>query len=145
MTIMAAWADFHPGTERERETHEVTLSTRSDVQELVDRLARPDTSEAVLTHSARPLRTNEFTGESGSDHHVVVGVFKGFGYVEYTDPDHVSQIVGEPSSPEWHTTMSDHFLAGTGVSLATLVDLIEEFRTTSVRPTIVRWRDGLGG
>jgi hypothetical protein len=145
MTIMATWTDFVPGTEWERATHEVELASRADVREFVDLVARPNTSEAVLMHTARPLRTNEFTGEVGSDHHVVVGFFKGFGYVEYTDIDQVSRIVGDLSSPEWRTTVSDHFPPGTGVSPATLIALIDEFRVTAARPTIVQWRHASAG
>ncbi|WP_447003660.1 Imm1 family immunity protein [Saccharothrix isguenensis] len=145
MTIMATWTDFVPGTEREHATHEVELATRADVREFVDLLTRPNTSEAVLMHTGRPLRQHESTGELGSDHHVVVGFFKGFGYVEYTDRDRVSQLVGDSSSPEWRTTMSDHFPAGTGISPAAMVDLIDQFRATSTRPTIVQWRDAPAG
>lgn len=145
MTIMATWTDFVPGTERERATHEVELASRADVREFVDLLARPDTSEAVLMHTGRPLLTNGFTGEVGSDHHVVVGFFQGFGYVEFTDSDQVSRIVGEPSSPAWYTTAGDHFLPGASVAPATLIDLIDQFRATATRPAIVQWRPTSAG
>ncbi|MFC6092442.1 Imm1 family immunity protein [Saccharothrix lopnurensis] len=145
MTVQVRWTDLEPGTIRHAEVHEVVLTARSDVEELVARLARPDTSEALLVHSARPLKTSSLTGGSAPDHRVVVAVgSSGFGYVEYLGPGGVDQLVGDPGSPEWHTTTGGHFPAGAGVDLATLVEVVEEFRVTAARPASVGWRDALG-
>jgi hypothetical protein len=145
MTIEAIWAEFEPGTFNEREVHRDRLATRADIEALVHRLGRPDTSEAQLIHSARPLETDSITGGTTLDHQVIVVVRAGFGYMEYAGEDHFCQSVGDPASPEYHTTTSNYFYPGTGVPLATLVDLIEEFRATAARPTIVQWPDALGG
>ncbi|WP_367136707.1 Imm1 family immunity protein [Saccharothrix sp. HUAS TT1] len=145
MTVEAIWSDLEPGTVLSKDLHEQVLATRPDVQVFVQRLALPDTSEAQLIHSARPLETDSVTGRTIPDHQVIVAVCDGFGYIEYAGEDDFVQSVGSPDSPGWTTTASNYFHPGTGVPLTTLVDLIDEFRTTAARPTSVRWRDVLGG
>ncbi|MFE2751758.1 Imm1 family immunity protein [Actinosynnema sp. NPDC059335] len=144
MKIEARWADLEPGTVLKKQFHEEILGGRAEVELFVQRLARPDTGEAYLLHPDRPRRTSSFDGRSVPDHKVVVAVRDAFGYMEFSDDDHFCQSLGSPESPGWTTTASDYFHPGTGVSLSTLVDLIDEFRTTAARPTAVRWRDALG-
>jgi hypothetical protein len=145
MKIEASWADLEPGTVLKRQFHEEMLSTRSEVEAFVHRLGEPDTGEGLLLHTTRPWRTSSLDGRSVPDHQVIVAVCDGFGYMEFSDDDHFCQCVGAPESPGWTTTTSNYFYPGTGVPLATLVDLIDEFRATAARPTIVQWRDALGG
>ncbi|MGW4112242.1 hypothetical protein ACWEFJ_15310 [Actinosynnema sp. NPDC004786] len=116
MTIEAIWADFVPGTLDEREVHKDRLATRADIEGLVHRLGRPDTSEAQLIHSSRPVEVDSITGQTVPDHQVIVVVRGGFGYVEYAGEDEFCQSVGDPASPEHHTSTSGYFHPGTGVS-----------------------------
>jgi hypothetical protein len=141
MTITARWAELEPGTVIGRADHEMTVATPEDARALVGRLARPHTSEAHLTHRGRPTRPSPLLGDLRPDHKVVIAVWQGYGYMEYIDPTHWSQLVGEPATPEWHTTTSEHFGAGSGVRLDTLVDAVTEFLTTGQRPTTVAWRE----
>lgn len=144
MTITATWADLEPGTVVDREVHEAIVSTPGDVRKLVDALARPNTSEARLVHTARPQEYDEISGQLEYDNQVIVGTWGQFGYIEFFDPGHWSQPVGDPASPEWHTTTSGHFHAGTGIPVETLVEAVTEFLRTARRPTCVRWRE-IGG
>jgi len=141
MTIIARWAELEPGTVIGRADHEMIVATHQDVRTLVDQLAHPHTSEAHLIHQNRPTRPSPLLGDLMPDHKVVIAVWRGYGYMEYTDPTHWSQLVGQPASPEWHTTTSEHFGAGSGVWLDTLIDAVTELLNTGQRPTIVTWRE----
>jgi hypothetical protein len=141
MTINADWADLEPGTVIDREVHETILASPDDVQKLVDALTKPHTSEAHLVHAGRPKRYNKILNRLENDNQVFLAVTGGFGYMEYFDPNHWSQFVGDPASPEWHTTSSGYFYPGTGVSLDTLVKAVSEFLVTAERPTCVQWRE----
>jgi hypothetical protein len=142
MTIDAYWADFEPpDTIIERESHESVLTTPDDVRVLVNALARPNTSEALLVHRGRPMEFNKFLGRTEIDHQVIIVVWRGYGYMEYSDPMHYSQFEGDPNSPEFHTSTSGYFYPGTGVSLDTLVGAVSEFVATGERPVCVQWRE----
>jgi hypothetical protein len=141
VTINADWADLEPGSVITRQVHRTVLVTPDDVRKLVETLAKPHTSEAHLVHTGRPKRYNTIFDEFEDDNQVFLGVVDSFGYMEYFDPDHWSQMIGDPASPEWHTTTSGYFHPGTGVSLDTLVKAVSEFLTTAERPTCVPWRE----
>jgi Immunity protein Imm1 len=141
MTIITYWADFEPGTIIERISHETVLATPDDVQTLIDGLARPSTSEASLVHTKRPKEHNKLFDTMENDHQVIIAVWRGHGYMEYSDPKYYSQFAGDPASPEWHTSSSGYFYPGTGVSLDTLVKAVSEFLVTAERPTCVQWRE----
>ncbi|GDY33770.1 Imm1 family immunity protein [Gandjariella thermophila] len=141
MTITARWADLRPGTVTAQAEHEMTLSTSEDIRGLVERLSAAHTSEAHLVHHDRPRKVSAFGGDSRPDHHVVVGVWQGFGYIEYTDPEHWSQPIGDPNSPEWHTSTGEHFRAGSGIPITDLVNALSEFLTNPQRPACLTWRE----
>jgi hypothetical protein len=141
MTIDADWADLEPGTVIDRQVHQAVLASPDDVRRLVDALAQPNTSEAHLVHAGRPKRYNKILGRFEADNRVFLAVANGFGYMEFFDPEHWSQLAGDPTSPEWHTTSSGYFHPGTGVSLDTLVDAVSEFLATGERPVGMQWRE----
>jgi hypothetical protein len=145
MTITARWADLEPGSTAVREHHETLLSSAADVRALMDRLSEPNTSEAHLVHNDRPQRFNELFGQHEVDHQVVVGVWRGFGYLEFIGPGHHAQLAGDPASPEWHTSASDHFPMGSGVAVDDLVAAVAEFLVTRELPTCVAWREWESG
>jgi hypothetical protein len=141
MTITARWADLEAASTAVRKNHEVRLSSAADVRTLIDRLSEPDTSEAHLLHNDRPEQFNELFGQYEVDHQVVIGVWRGFGYMEFIGPAHYAQLAGDPASPEWHTSASDHFRTGSGVAVEHLVAAVAEFLVTRELPTCVAWRE----
>jgi hypothetical protein len=141
VSITANWSDLEPGTMTDQESHETTLASHDDVRNLLNTLARPNTSEAYLVHEGRPTRYNPALAATEIDHGVVIAVRHGFGYMEYADPDRFSQLVGNPAAPGWHTTESGYFRPGTGVPVETLIEAVTEFLLTAQRPTCVRWRE----
>jgi hypothetical protein len=141
MTITARWADLAPGDTRPTDHHVAVVSSPDDDHALVDRLTKPNTSEAHLVHNDRPTEFNELFGEDEPDHQVVIGVWRGFGYMEFIDSGHYAQLTGDPTSPEWHTTSSDHFRRGSGVPPDTLAAAIIEFLTTRDIPICVTWTE----
>jgi hypothetical protein len=62
-------------------------------------------------------------------------------FLEYTDPHHWCQPIGDPSSPEWHTGTGEHFRAGSGISPVELVNALSEFLTKPGRPACLTWRE----
>ncbi|WP_447004275.1 Imm1 family immunity protein [Saccharothrix isguenensis] len=121
----------------------ITVETPEQVDAMVDQLAMDTAEAAKIVHDARPLSPSAWTGEVGPDHQLWAGVWKGYGYLMYVDPDHeLCQPVGDPDSPVFHSD-SDEFEAGTGIPVETFTRALKEFLATAERPTCVEWRDVL--
>lgn len=118
---------------------QMTVTTPDDVDALVGELAKETSEAAKIEHSDRPPTT--FLGTTGPDHLLGAGIWKGYGYLEYADPDHeLCQPVGDPDSPAYHSD-SDEYEAGTGIPIETFTEALKEFLATAQRPTCVRWRE----
>lgn len=141
MTITARWADLEPGTTTTRENREMVLTTSRDVCTLIDQLGKVHTSEAHLAHANRPKRFNEWLGTDELDHQVVIDIWRDFGYMEFIDSDHNVQLIGDPTSPERHTSSSGYFYPGSGVGRDLMATVVSEFLSTGQLPNSVAWRE----
>ncbi|SDQ22531.1 Imm1 family immunity protein [Actinopolyspora saharensis] len=141
MTIRAKHFEFEPDSTVTKNLHESTLATGSDVETFLARLLDPNANEAILTHESRPTKQHPLTGRTPPDHSLRIAVAGGYGYAEYTGPGHWCQAVGDPASPEYHTSRSETMRAGNGLSFPTLTRLVTEFLETGELPQLVTWRE----
>ncbi|GAA3859405.1 hypothetical protein GCM10022243_26550 [Saccharothrix violaceirubra] len=139
MSFTAHWHVYRPDELPAEET--LVVETPADVDHLVARLSDPDSSPAMVFHSARPEIVSEWSGETVDDHLLWALVHKGFGYLDFHSPEHVScALVGDPASEGYHYDYVDYD-PGSGVALDLFTRALKEFLRTAERPTCAEWRD----
>ena len=117
---------------------EMTVRTRQDIAALLQALAEPGATAAMLRHEARPM-VPDGRGGQVPDHDMTVGVWRGYGYLSFIDADHDSMtLAGLPDSPDYpaHYVEYDQ---GEGIPLEQLQAALTEFLETGRRPAGVTW------
>lgn len=122
--------------------HEVRVDTHDAVAELVARLGEPGADDAYLVHIGRALRRDLLEDEDAPDHALFFAVREGFGYLGPVDDrpeDERMWPVGGPASPGTHGTNNVEYPVGSGLPVAKVIEVLDEFRTTGELPRSVSW------
>jgi hypothetical protein len=145
MSFKAVWPIYDPTDLRAGE--QAVVNSPDAVDAFVVNLSRDNAGAAMIQHQSRPLEDDSLglMGPPGTgkipDHDVTAGVWKGFGYLSYTDPENeYSMLAGDDKSPMYASDYVE-YPAGSGVPVEILAAALKEFLVTAKRPTCVEWRN----
>ncbi|WP_422771265.1 Imm1 family immunity protein [Plantactinospora sp. WMMC1484] len=140
MSFVATWTILNAdGT---NSGDEMVIRSATDVADLISALGQPGATAALVRHEQRPTVQDD-EGRTVPDHDMSVGVWQGFGYLTYADPDHdYETLAGVPESPEFAAHYVEYD-TGTGVPLDRLQAALVEFLESARRPSTVDWQEPL--